>query len=977
MTPFNFNQIETLNGSNFKRWKQDIELCLGFFDYEHVLHEDPPAEPTPQASKEEKNKVQTWHKHNRMALVIMKRSMSEAVKGGIPDAVFARDFYNNIQEKYKVSDKAETGNLMSSLTTMKFDGIGSIREYIMKGIECAAKLKNLGVNIDDAFLVHLVLNSLPQQYSQLQCNYNTQKEKWSLNELISICVQEEERVKKGKSVVVNLVNKPQFKKKFKPKFSVAKTFTSGASTSKGSNSFKNNKLNFVKCFFCHKPGHVKKDCQGFKDWLAKKGNKTIFHLETNVVSVSSSSWWFDTASPIHVITSMQGFLRKRIPNKDEARISSGNGNRVAVKAIGVVRLIFPSGFVLDLEDVLCIPSMQRNLVSGSLFVKTHGFSFTGNNKSIDFFKFSEFIGNASLIDGYWHMNCSNSIEVFLTEKNIGFKRPRFRENSSFLWHKRLGHISKERLKILVKQNILPVLDFSDFDVCIECLKGKTTNHRKKGSVRSQELLELIHTDICRPFPHKIICGNMYFITFIDDFSRYCHIFLISEKSKALEVFKIFKTEAEKQLNKVIKVVRSDRGGEFYGRYTESGQNKGPFALYLQECGIKAQYTTPGTPQQNGVAERRNRTLINMVRSMISRFGLPKFLWGEALKTANYICNRTPSKSVDNGTPFELWFGRKPSLFHFHVWGCKAEARIYNPQAQKLDSRTSSAYFIGYLNKSKGYRFYTPHSHTRILETNRATFIDEMSVSESANENNLEPEVIESSRTDSYEWLLYSDNEEVDYGLPENNEIQVDNNILLPPVNFAQENDVQNEPLIMQHENNNGVLVNDVIMQQQEQQQQGHDLELQNNEAAVPPQQQEVQNPDIQLRRSQRARRSAIPDYYETVFLRETDYDLGEEDDPTNYTQAIETVQSEKWIEAMKSELQSMDINGVWELVDKPEGYKAIGCKWVFKTKKDSKGNIERYKARLVAKGFTQKEGIDYKETFSPVSTKDAFRGFCS
>lgn len=136
MTLFNFNQIETLNGSNFKRWKQDIELCLGFFDYEHVLHEDPPAEPAPQASKEEKSKVQAWQKHNRMALVIMTRSMSEAVKGGILDALYGREYYNNIQEKYKVYDKAETGNLMSSLTTMKFDGIGSIREFIMKGIEC-------------------------------------------------------------------------------------------------------------------------------------------------------------------------------------------------------------------------------------------------------------------------------------------------------------------------------------------------------------------------------------------------------------------------------------------------------------------------------------------------------------------------------------------------------------------------------------------------------------------------------------------------------------------------------------------------------------------------------------------------------------------------------------------------------------------------------------------------------------------------
>lgn len=142
MTPFNFNQIETLNGSNFKRWKQDIELCLGFFDYEHVLHEDPPAEPSPQASKDEKNRVQAWQKHNRMALVIMKRSMSEAVKGGIADAAYARDYLNNIQEKFKISDKAETGSLMNSLITMKFDGVGSIREFIMKGLNMLLNSKH-------------------------------------------------------------------------------------------------------------------------------------------------------------------------------------------------------------------------------------------------------------------------------------------------------------------------------------------------------------------------------------------------------------------------------------------------------------------------------------------------------------------------------------------------------------------------------------------------------------------------------------------------------------------------------------------------------------------------------------------------------------------------------------------------------------------------------------------------------------------
>ena len=151
-------------------------------------------------------------------------------------------------------------------------------------------------------------------------------------------------------------------------------------------------------------------------------------------------------------------------------------------------------------------------------------------------------------------------------------------------------------------------------------------------------------------------GQKYFISFIDDYSRYMYIYLLHNKSEALDVFKIFKAEVEKQYNKQIKIVRSDRGGEYYGRYTEDGQALDPFAKFLQENGIVAQYTMPGTPEQNGVAERRNRTLMDMVRSMLSSNPkLPKSLWTEALKTSMYILNRVPTKAVSK-TPFELWKG---------------------------------------------------------------------------------------------------------------------------------------------------------------------------------------------------------------------------------------------------------------------------------------------------------------------------------
>ena len=125
------------------------------------------------------------------------------------------------------------------------------------------------------------------------------------------------------------------------------------------------------------------------------------------------------------------------------------------------------------------------------------------------------------------------------------------------------------------------------------------------------------------------------------------------------------------------MVHFERGGEYYGRYDETGRNPGPFAKYLQECGIDAQYTTPSTPQHNGIAERRNHTLLDMVGCMSINSSLPEFLWGEFLKTIAYILNQLSSKFVPK-TPYELWSQKKLSLLHFHVWGCKVEVRPYNP-----------------------------------------------------------------------------------------------------------------------------------------------------------------------------------------------------------------------------------------------------------------------------------------------------------
>lgn len=418
--PMSISQIELLNGSNFRKWKTDIELNLGILDYDHVLKEDPPEELTQTASREAKEKYEKWYKHNKMALIMIKKSMTENMKGSIPESEYAKVFFNSIAEKFKISDKAETNNLMKSLMRMEFNGRGSVREFIMKGSDIAAKLRGLNISVEDSFLVYMLLNKLPDEYDNLKSLYKTQKEQWSVNELISLCVEiEDETKKKGKEIAVNLVTKVQHKKKFGDNYH--KGSTSKLTVKHNNHKGKSSKSAIVmQCFFCKRPGHFKKDCEGFKAWLTKKGDflfKPVFNLETNDF-IPDNSWCFDTGSPIHIVNSLQGLSSITIPNKNETKVCTASGQKVAVKAVGIVRLVFRNNYVLELNNVYCIPSISRNLISGSQFVSNNGFKFSSDNKSMLFYYISVCFGQAKLIGGYWFVDCEFVIIHVLFQMKI-------------------------------------------------------------------------------------------------------------------------------------------------------------------------------------------------------------------------------------------------------------------------------------------------------------------------------------------------------------------------------------------------------------------------------------------------------------------------------------------------------------------------------------------------------------------------------
>ncbi|RVW67331.1 Retrovirus-related Pol polyprotein from transposon TNT 1-94 [Vitis vinifera] len=717
MQPANFSNIKCdipeLKGDNYKVWNERILLHLGCMNIDYAIRKDKLTIIDTNTTAE-KVLYEQWQRSNRLSLMFIKTKISDGICGSVDQHDNVKALLKAIDEQFVTSDKELASTLIMKFSSLRLTNVSGVREHIMQMRDIAAQLKTLEVEMSDSFIVHFILNTLPQQYGPFKISYDTHKDKWSINELLTMCVQEEERLKMelGENALMTMEGKDQNQAK-------------------------------------------------------KKG-------------------------------------KGKIPPKVESRRSIGYAKPKEANA--------------------------------NLFYK------------------SNLVGNGTLSNGLFSINLQNDTTNNTMHVHIGTKRCVMNEDSSMLWHRRLGHISIQRIKRLVNDGVLSTLDFTDFHTCVDCIKGKQTNKSKKGAKRSTDILEIIHSDICCPSMDAY--GPKYFISFIDDYSRYMYVYLLHNKNEALGAFKVFKAEVEKQCGKQIKIVRTDRGGEYYGRYTEDGQAPGPFVKFLQEHGIVAQYTMPGSPDQNGVTERRNRN----------------------------INGHVPTKVVPK-TPFELWKGWKSSLRHICIWGCPSEVRVYNPQEKKLDPRTFSAYFIGYAEGSKGYRFYYPSHNIRIVELRNAKFL----------ENDL------ISGSDRFQDIV-SEKDHID----------------AQPSTFIEAPQIAND------------------------------------------------NPVDQVVQD-------LPKIVEQPVEQQLDYDIGAENDPETFSQAISCKESNLWYDAMKDEMNSMASNGVWNLVELPNGAKAIGCKWVFKTKKDSLGNIERYKERLVAKGFTQNEGIDYKKTFSPVSKKDSLR----
>jgi transposase InsO family protein len=234
------------------------------------------------------------------------------------------------------------------------------------------------------------------------------------------------------------------------------------------------------------------------------------------------------------------------------------------------------------------------------------------------------------------------------------------------------------------------------DVCV-LTKQRRLPFPQQSSFRAKERLKLVHGDLCGPATPATPGGRRYFLQFVDDISRYMWVVVLGSKGEAADAIRRVQAAAEAECGRELRVLRTDNGGEF---------TMAEFASYCADEGVQRHYSVPYNPQQNGVVERRNQTVVGMVQALLKQRGMTAVFWGEAVVTTVYILNRLPTKALNGRTPYEAWHERKPAISHLWVFGCLTFGKELG-HIGKLDDRSTPGVFIGYAEGSRAYRILDP------------------------------------------------------------------------------------------------------------------------------------------------------------------------------------------------------------------------------------------------------------------------------
>ena len=645
------------------------------------------------------------------------------------------------------------------------------------------------------------------------------------------------------------------------------------------------------------------------------------HVDT-VEESQEHIWFLDSGCSNHMCGTREWFVE--FENDFSQSVKLGDDRRMMVEGRGSLRLEI-NGIITVITSVYYVPGLKNNLFSvGQLQEK--GLRIIIEDDVCEIWSKQQ---RKLIIQSNMTKNRMFMVRAYVKKtKGVETRCLQATTPNDQLWHKRFGHLNTRSLRSLAEKDMvkgLPnIIHDGDEVVCEICMRGKQNRESipKRSLWKSTRGLQLVHSDICGPITPTSESGKRYIINFIDDYSRKCWSYFLTEKSEAFTTFKEFKAGVERELGQALVCLRTDRGGEF---------NSKEFEEYCKANGIKRQLTAAYTPQQNGTAERKNRSVMNMTRCMLLERSVPRSFWPEAAQYAVHILNRSPSAAVNEVTPEEKWSNNKPSVDHLRIFGCIAYAMVPYERRIKLDEKSTKCVFFGLSKESKAYRLYDPK--TKKILISRDVRFDE---------------------SNGWDWEAKTEEKELEW------EETVEN--VEPEEEDGEEGEGGEEEEGGEEGEGSG-----------------------NGEEAEDIAEQEEENTNHGSAQTQNVggsgRKRQAPVWMKDYISGNAGFIIAEEgedvfalfiphEDPSSFEEAE---QEEVWRRAMEAEITSIEENKTWELMELPEGATVIGVKWVFKTKLNERGEIEKFKARLVAKGYHQREGVDFHEVFAPVARWDTIR----
>lgn len=878
--------IPKLNGANYFNWKFRIEMLLKEKDLWKQISD---AVPDPVTD--------TWTRADEKAMATIAMTIDDTQIQHVRDCASAGAAWKALKDFHEKDSAGSRVRILRQIMGARADENTNIEEHVQKVTEQFQKLLSFDKQIKVEFLMAAtLLCSLPSSYDSLITALEARKEDELTSSLVRSKIVEEYRRRMDRDGVAS-----------------------------DAAALKVTRRNDYYCSHCNKHGHSNSHCRKLKDkGKGKQKNKNddrSNNNKANMIGQLSNDVLFavgkidgfilDSGASCHVSCDKSIFIDLDMSHHDKVFVA--NGNEVTSSGRGNIRVVFQNengeSTKVTLCDVLFVPSFGGNLISvKKLAQKGFMVNFKAEKCEISYPNGKQ-IAIGDIQNGLYKMRQPQSA-CFVNNKA---------KLCAHDWHRILGHRDMRVIKSLSSSELVDGFHMAKCSAncpssaeCEACITGKMKrlSFPKESKNRATAPLELIHTDVCGPMATQTPGHRRYILTFIDDFSRHCTVYLLANKSDVFAAFKNYFELTRNKFGTSIKKIRSDRGGEYMLR---------EFLAFLSENGIESQRTAPYSAQQNGVAERKNRSLMEMARSMLSDAKLPDTYWGEAVVTANFIQNHLPCTSVDR-TPFELWHQRKPFYGNLRRFGAKCFIRIPDEHRRKLDPKAEMAILLGFDTESKAYKCLVPEKNKVVISRDVIFCDDTLQTIAPSKVVKKSNSVIESfCEIDAISSIDEPDGAAQAEQNPQNASIADEPNV---PDGAAQEQDVDNE---------------------------------------IPP------NDDTKgVRVSARSNKGIPPKrLIEEVSLVSECGWLVVDGEPKTYNDAMKRDDKEEWKTAMRKEMRSLTDNGTWDLVELPSGRTAIGCRWVYKIKTNSEAPL--YKARLVAQGFSQKFGSDYDEVFAPVA----------